>query len=181
MTKEDINKLRKSIEAMIFISGSGLTINEIAQGLDKPESDIETILNTLLDEYMEREGGIHISDINGKYRFLTNPDTHEEIRAFLKVKRKQTLSKAMLETLAIITYKQPITLGDVDEIRGVNSRSLITGLINRKLIKISGQKDVPGKPSYYATTKEFLDYFGLNSLKELPPPKEIKELSFDDL
>ncbi len=178
---EDHQKLKANVEALLFVSGEGLSLKEIADGLDKPKEQVETIINSLIDDYLEREGGIFIKESGGKYSFVTTPDVFEQIRGFLQTKKKHTLSRAMLETLAIITYKQPITLFEIEEVRGVNSRTLVTGLINRKLVKVAGQKDAPGKPSFYATTKEFLQYFGLNSLQELPPPKEVKELNFDEI
>lgn len=177
----DYEQLKSQIEALIFVSGDGLTIKEIVSGIDAAPEDVETVLNSLVDDYLERGGGIFLQESGGKYKFATAPEVFGVIQAYLQTRKKHTLSKAMLETLAIITYKQPITLFEVEEIRGVNSRSLVTGLINRKLIKVAGQKDAPGKPSFYATTKEFLEYFGLNSLRELPPPKDVKELNFDEI
>ena len=181
MSENNHEILKSAIEALLYVSGDGLSIREIASVLQEADETVETYINTLMDDYHEREGGIFIQDTGGKFKFATSPSTFHIIREYLQVKKKQTLSKAMLETLAIITYKQPITLQEVEEIRGVNSRTLVTGLINRKLIKVAGQKDVPGKPSFYSTTKDFLEYFGINSLKELPPPKEVKELNFDEL
>lgn len=178
---EDYQKLKANIEALLFVSGDGLTLKEISDGLERSKEESETVLHSLIDDYLEREGGIFIKESAGKYRFVTTPEVFDSIRGFLQSKKKHTLSRAMLETLAIITYKQPITLFEIEEVRGVNSRTLVTGLINRKLVKVAGQKDAPGKPSFYATTKEFLQYFGLNSLQELPPPKEVKELNFDEI
>ena len=177
----DYSLLRKKIEAMIFVSGEGMSIREIAGGLGEDEPTVDTIVNSLMDEYAEREGGISIQEAGGKYRFSTSPAVFDVIRDFLREKKKNTLSRAMLETLAVITYRQPVTLQDIEDIRGVNSRSLVMGLLQKKLIKVTGQKDVPGKPSTYGTTREFLEYFGINSLQELPPPREIKELNFDEL
>ncbi|MDH4200356.1 MAG: SMC-Scp complex subunit ScpB [Spirochaetia bacterium] len=181
MSDLEYSKIKSAIEALIFVSGEGLTIKEIANGLDEDLPKVETVLNSLVDEYLERDCGIMISETAGKYKFSTSSGVFEIIRSFIHNKKKHTLTKAMLETLAIITYKQPITLYEIEEIRGVSSRSLVTGLANKKLIKIAGYKEAPGKPGYYATTKEFLEYFGLNNLQDLPSPKEVKELNFEDL
>lgn len=181
MAEQNNYNLKSAIEALIFVSGEGLTIKEMAAGLNEEAERVETILNSLVDEYLERDCGIIITEIAGKFKFSTAPSIFDVIRSFIQNKKKQTLSKAMLETLAIITYKQPITLFEIEEIRGVNSRSLVTGLLNKKLIKVAGYKESPGKPGYYATTKEFLEYFGLNSLQDLPSPKEVKELNFDEI
>jgi segregation and condensation protein B len=181
MSEINYEILKAKIEALLFVSGEGLTISDVSQGLNENSTDVETAIHTLIDDYLERNGGIIIQDTGGKYRFTTSPDVFDAIQEYLQTKKKNTLSKAMMETLAIITYKQPITMTEVEEIRGVNSRSIITGLINRKLIKVAGQKEAPGKPSFYATTNDFLEYFGLNSLQELPPPRDVKELNFDEL
>jgi segregation and condensation protein B len=181
MAESSNEKIKSAIEALIFISGEGLSVREIAVGLNEEVERVEMLMNTLVDEYQEREGGIVISEVAGKYKFNTASGLYDLIRSFIQNKKKHTLSKAMLETLAIITYKQPITLFEIEEIRGVSTRSLVTGLLNKKLIKVAGYKEAPGKPGYYATTKEFLEYFGLNSLQDLPAPKEVKELNFDEL
>lgn len=177
----EIDSIKRSVEALLFISGEGMSVHEIATGIDKPKDSVRIALDSLVDEYLERDGGIHIQESAGRFMFITNPVVYTDIREFLREKKKETLSKAMLETLAIITYKQPVTQVELDEIRGVNSRTLVTGLISRKLVKSMGQKEAPGRPVLYGTTKEFLEYFGLNSLDELPAPKDVKELSFEEL
>ena len=181
MSDLDIHKIKSAVEALIFVAGEGLTTKEIAAGLNQDVERIETVLNSLVDEYLERDTGIIITEIAGKFRFATAPGVFDLIRGFIHNKKKHTLSKSMLETLAIITYKQPITLTEIEDIRGVNSRSHVTALLNKKLIKIAGYKESPGKPGYYGTTREFLEYFGLQNLQELPSPKEVKELNFEEL
>lgn len=181
MSELDQQEIKSAIEALIFVSGGGLSIQEIANGLGLEKDIVDTLVNTLVDEYQEKDGGIVIRESAGKYKFSTSAGTYENIRSFIQNKKKHTLSKAMLETLAIITYKQPITLYEIEEIRGVNSRSLVTSLLSKNMIKVAGYKEAPGKPGFYATTREFLEYFGINSLQDLPSPKEVKELNFDDL
>ncbi|MCB1145608.1 MAG: SMC-Scp complex subunit ScpB [Leptospiraceae bacterium] len=178
---QDTRQLTSLIEALLLISGGGMSVNEIANGLGFEASDVKIALDSLVDDFLERDGGIIISESGGRYRFATRPEVFPMIRNYLKEKKRDTLSRSVLETLAIIAYRQPITLFEIDEIRGVNSRSLVTSLISRKLVKPIGQKEAPGRPTLYGTTREFLEYFGLNGLEELPPPAEVKELNFEEL
>lgn len=178
---ENNHQLASVIEALLLISGSGISLLEISKGLKIDSSKVKIVLDSLIDDYLERDGGIAISESGGKYSFVTKPQVFPFIQDFLSEKKRDTLSRSMLETLAIIAYRQPITLFEVDEIRGVNSRSLVTSLVSKKLVKSMGQKEAPGRPMLYGTTKDFLVYFGLNSLEELPPPAEVKELNFEEL
>ncbi len=173
--------LKASIEGLLFVSGQGLAAAEIATGLNENIEQVKIALDSLLDEYAEREAGITIVEVSGRYQFTTQPAVYPAIQNFLRQKKKETLSRTMLETLAIVTYKQPITLPEIEEIRSVNSRAQLLALQQRKLVKAVGQKETVGKPTLYATTKEFLRYFGLNSLDELPAPQDVKELNFDEL
>jgi segregation and condensation protein B len=177
----DTAYLKAAVEGLIFISGQGLTLSEIASGLSENSEQVKIALDSLIDEYAEREAGITIQEISGRYQFTTQPNIYPAIQNFLRQKKKETLSKSTLETLAIITYKQPITLPEIEEIRSVASRAQILTLQQKKLVKSVGQKETVGKPTLYGTTKEFLRYFGLNSLDELPPPQDVKELNFDEL
>lgn len=149
--------------------------------MNEDVNDVKMVLDSLVDDYDERDGGILIKKIKGKYQFTTHLKTYEKIKVFLKEANKYTLSKTILETLAIITYKQPVTLFDIEEIRGVNSRSSTLALVARKLVKTMGQKEAPGRPTQYGTTKEFLEYMGINNLDDLPPPAEVKEMNFEEL
>lgn len=177
----DTAYLKAAIEGLLFISGNGLTAAEIATGLNENSEQVKIALDSLLDDYAERESGIAIQEISGRYQFTTQPNIYPAIQNFLRQKKKETLSKSTLETLAIITYKQPITLPEIEEIRSVSSRAQLIALQQKKLVKAMGHKETVGKPTLYGTTKEFLRYFGLNSLDELPPPQDVKELNFDEL
>lgn len=176
----DLENLKAAIEALIFISGNGMTPLEISKGLNESADQVRIALDSIADEFSERNGGLIVQEIGGRFQFTTRPQIYPLIQNFLREKKKETLSRSALETLAIITYKQPITLAEIDEIRGVNSRSQIAALLAKKLIKQGGVKEAPGRPSLYGTTKGFLEYFGLNNLEELPPPQDIKELNFED-
>ncbi|MCS6972356.1 MAG: SMC-Scp complex subunit ScpB [Turneriella sp.] len=173
--------LKAVIEGLIFASGSGLSLAEIAAGLGVKAEEAKIALDSLIDDYREREGGIFIQEVSGKYQFATDPKVYAPIQNFLRYKKKETLSKSMLETLAIITYKQPITLPEIEEIRNASSRAQLIALQQKKLVKVIGHRETPGRPALYGTTKEFLRYFGLNSLDELPPPQDVKQLNFDEL
>ena len=177
----DQDYLKSVVEGLLFVSGTGLSVSDIASGIEAPSDKVKIALDSLADEYTERDVGIVIQEVSGKYQFVTQAKIFPEIQKFLRQKKKDTLSKSMLETLAIITYRQPVTLPEIEEIRAVSSRAQLIGLQQRKLVKPLGQKETPGKPTIYGTTKEFLQYFGLNTLEELPPPQDVKELNFDDL
>lgn len=177
----DTAYLKAAIEGLLFISGTGLTASEIATGLNENPEQVRIALDSLLDDYAERESGIAIQEISGRYQFTTQPNIYPAIQSFLRHRKKETLTRSMLETLAIITYKQPITLPEIEEIRSVSSRAQLIALQQKKLVKAMGHKETVGKPTLYGTTKEFLRYFGLNSLDELPPPQDVKELNFDEL
>ncbi|MBS0619658.1 MAG: SMC-Scp complex subunit ScpB [Spirochaetes bacterium] len=177
----DTAYLKAAVEGLIFVSGAGLSLAEIAAGLGEDAAQVKITLDSLIDEYAEREAGIQIQEISGRYTFTTQANIYPAIQTFLRQRKKETLSKSTLETLAIVTYKQPITLPEIEEIRSVASRAQLITLQQKKLVKTVGQKETVGKPTLYGTTKEFLRYFGLNSLDELPPPQDVKELNFDDL
>lgn len=169
------------IEALIFASSEPVRLSQVADlvGIDKVYA--REILDELVLDYVERNAGIVIKEIANAYQFQTNEKYFQELGKIFKEKRRETLSKSTLDTLAIIAYKQPITLSEIDEIRGVSSRAMVTTLIAKKLVKPVGQKEVPGRPTLYGTTNEFLIHFGLNKLSDLPSPVEVKELNLDNL
>ena len=173
--------LKDSVEALLFVSGDGLSTKDISAGMQRSPKEIREALDSLIKEYAQRSGGIYIEKESNKYRFKTSSATFSNIQFFLKERKKETLSKAMTEVLAMVAYKQPITQFEIDDLRGVKSRSLITSLIYRKLIRSVGQKETPGRPTLYGTTKEFLMRFSLKSLKDLPEMRELKELNLEDI
>jgi segregation and condensation protein B len=169
------------LEALIFLSSEPLKISSISNSAGIDKSLTRELLDELTLEFEERNGGFLLKEIAGAYQFYTNEVYFQILGTIFKEKRRETLSRSTLDTLAIIAYKQPITLPEVDEIRGVSSRAMVTTLVAKKLIKPIGQKEVPGRPTLYGTTSEFLIHFGLNKLSDLPPPNEVKELKFEDL
>ncbi len=140
------------------------------------QEQIETQIVALKQEYEDRGAGVSIVEVAGGYQLTTRPENAPWIRKFRSVKTSTKLSKPALETLAIVAYKQPITRTEVEAIRGVNIGGIIRNLMERRLVKIVGKKDVPGKPMMYGTTQEFLQYFGLKDLSSLPTLKEFQEL-----
>jgi len=161
------------IEAMLFVSGEPVTLSSLKGVLDMPEPDIRQALDELMHEYRERDRGILIYEIAQGYQMVTNPMYAKLLRKFTNTATSNKLSMPALETLAIIAYKQPLIKAEIEQIRGVSSDGVIKSLLDKRLIKIVGQKEAPGKPMLYGTTREFLQYFGLKDLTELPTLKEL--------
>ncbi|MGL5151550.1 MAG: SMC-Scp complex subunit ScpB [Clostridium sp.] len=160
--------LKSALEAMLFVSGEPLSLRDLALNLEITPKFCEEILKEMMEDYEIEERGIKLISINGEYQLVTKAVHSDVIQRLLKKNKRQTLSQASLESLAIVAYKQPITRIDIDEIRGVKSESAITRLIEKELIKEVGRLEVPGRPILYGTTEEFLRQFGLDDLKELP-------------
>lgn len=170
---EDRTKKKFLLEAVLLISGETVLLSELKTVTGLPEVELTDLLDELVSEYAERQGGILIGKIAGGYRMFTNPEHSEWVRKYRGSVKAQKLSMPALETLAILAYRQPITKAEVEEFRGVNSDGVIKTLLDRRLIKIIGRKEAPGKPLLYGTTREFLEYFGLNDLTELPTLKDL--------
>lgn len=168
--------LKNIIESLLFVTDSPLSIEKIKNAVGTAETqEIRAALNTLSAEYQEKNGGFHLKEIAGGFQFRTRPEFNKYIRRMIKPNAPK-LSKAALETLAIIAYKQPVIRSDVEHIRGVDCGGIIRTLLERKLVRILGRKEIPGRPLIYATTKLFLEVFDLKNLKDLPTPKEIEAL-----
>ncbi|PJZ53089.1 SMC-Scp complex subunit ScpB [Leptospira adleri] len=179
--ERDRATLKGLIEALLFVSGEPLKLASVAKSAGIEKTEAREILDELVLDYSEKNGGFLLKEIGGAYQFVTNENFSEILGNIFKEKRREQLSRSSLDTLAIIAYKQPITLPEIDEIRGVSSRAMVTSLISKKLVKPIGNKEVPGRPALYGTTKEFLIHFGLNKLSDLPAPVEVKELKFENL
>jgi segregation and condensation protein B len=172
------SEFKAILEAIVYITDEPLTAEQIASALSAPLDLVKATLNQLVVEYASPDRGLAIRELAGGYKMTTKPEHHEAIRTFVKNLQPPTkLSRAALETLAVIAYKQPITGPEILEIRGVQGLSVLKTLLDRKLIATAGRKDVLGKPILYKTTREFLIQFGLSSLNELPTLKEFEELS----
>lgn len=156
------------IEAMLFVSGEPLSLRDIAINLEATPKYVEELLEEMTKEYDEISRGIKLISINGAYQLVTKAEHSDYIQKLLKKNKRQSLSQASLESLAIVAYKQPITRIDIDEIRGVKSDSALQKLIEKDLIKEVGRLEVPGRPILYGTTEEFLRQFELKDLNDLP-------------
>ena len=183
MEKIKENKLyyKGLLESLVFLSSEPIKLTSLADSAGIEKSLARELLDEIILEFQERNGGFLLKEIAGAYQFYTNEIYFKTLGTIFKEKRRETLSKSTLDSLAIIAYKQPITLPEIDDIRGVSSRAMVTTLIAKKLIKPIGQKEVPGRPTLYGTTSEFLIHFGLNKLSDLPLPGEVKELNFENL
>ena len=165
------------IEALIFVSDEPLTAKAIADVLKEDKEVINETLATLAQEFNGRNGGLQLREVAGGWQFATRPEYHEHVRAFLKTRPSAKLTIASLETLAVIAYRQPVTVPEILEIRGVQSPSAIKTLLDKKLIVAKGRKDTIGRPMMYGTSKEFLLQFGLKDLSELPSVEDFHDLS----
>lgn len=165
---------RKSLlESLLFLSGEPATAASLKAASDMDEPEIRHFMAELMAEYRERDGGILITEVANGYQMVTNTRYAPWIRRLQGSHASGKLSLPALETLAIIAYKQPIIKAEVEQIRGVNADGVIKNLLERRLIKIMGRKEAPGKPLLYGTTKEFLQHFGLKDLTELPTLKDL--------
>jgi segregation and condensation protein B len=166
-------------EAVLFLSNEPLTTAFFEKTFSVDRTQVKIILDSLVDEYEEREGGIKLSEISNGYQFVTDSIYADQIRRALGFKRRESLTKGMLETLSIIAYRQPVVLAEIEELRGVSSRLMVANLMKKNLVRPVGRKELPGRPLAYGTTDDFLKYFGLNRLTDLPKLSEIKEFSFE--
>ncbi len=165
------------IEALIFVSEEPLSAKIIADVLKEDRAVIEKAVTELAEEFNRRDGGLQLREVAGGWQFATRPQYHEHVRAFLKSRPSAKLSIASLETLAVIAYKQPVTVPEILEIRGVQSPSSIKTLLDKKLIVAKGRKETVGRPMMYGTSKEFLLQFGLKDLGELPSVEDFHDLA----
>ena len=159
--------LAARIEAMLFVSAEPVTVAQLAQALDVTPSVVERGLKELDDSLTTR--GLRLQRNAGRVQLTTAAELAPLVEKFLGLEAVTHLSRAALETLAIIAYQQPVTRPQVDSVRGVNSDSMMKSLLSKGLIQESGRADGPGRPILYSTTPEFLQHFGLNSIMELPP------------
>jgi len=175
----DILELTPIVEAMIFAADGPLKVERIAEALELSPKEIKAALDTLSVDYEERPRGFFLQEVAGGYQLRTRPEYGDYLRKLGK-SRPFRFSRPALESLAIIAYRQPVTRAEIEYLRGVDSGSVVKTLLEKRLIRILGKKDVPGKPMIYGTTKEFLELFGLTDLSGLPTLKEFSELAPED-
>ena len=177
-SNEQDRHVKGVVEALLFVNEKPVTFEQIQRVLGAMNAaEIKQVIQSLSEEFEQRQSGIKIVEIAGGYQMLSNPAYVSYIRDFYKTKHKEKLSKPALETLAIVAYKQPVTRTEVELIRGVNSDGVIAHLLTKELVKPVGRKDVPGRPFLYGTTRQFLEYFGLKSLEDLPTLEEFPNLT----
>jgi segregation and condensation protein B len=180
LSAEERGYFRGLLEAVLFTASEPLSIAALARKLRLDRSSLRELADELVDEFQNRAGGIQLYEIAGGYQFLTSEKYSEAMGQITASDRRETLSRSTLETLAIIAYRQPITLPEIEEVRGVNSRAMVSALMARKLVKSQGYRPVPGRPTLYVTSRYFLEHFRLNTLTDLPVLEDVKELKFDD-
>ena len=179
-TARDMAELMAICEALVFVSEEPLTAKTIAEVLAEERGWVQVAIESLAREFNERNGGMMLREVAGGWQFATRPEHHEHVRAFLKTRPSAKLSLAALETLAVIAYKQPITVPEILEIRGVQSSSAIKTLLDKRLIVAKGRKETVGRPMMYGTSKDFLLQFGLKDLSELPSMEDFEDLAGGD-
>lgn len=164
------------VESIIFTAETAVTLDRLHDILPEyGRDDIRAALTELSKFHESRNGGIVLAEVAGGWQFRTRPDFHQYVVRQVKVKSTK-FSQSSLETLAIIAYRQPITRAEVEHLRGVDCGAVLKSLLEKRLVKILGKKDIPGRPLIYGTSKEFLEVFGLKDLKSLPTLKEIQAL-----
>jgi segregation and condensation protein B len=173
-----LNFLQNHIEALIFCSPGPIKLDELQACLnemlqtDVPLADIVSSLMQLVEKYTSEEFAFQIYQIADGYQFLTKPAYQTSVSILLKQKSKKRLSTAALETLAVIAYKQPVTKTEIEQIRGVSCDYALQKLLEKELIMIKGKSETVGRPILYGTNQKFIEYFGINSLRDLPQPKD---------
>jgi segregation and condensation protein B len=169
-------RARAAVEGLLFLAEKPLAVEEVRQATGLEAQRIRRALEELQGHYREGVCGVVLHEVAGGWQLRTSPDVAEQARRFLRMK-PQRLTRAALETLAIVAYRQPVTRPEIEDIRGVDSGAVLKALLERRLVKILGKKEEPGRPILYGTTREFLEFFALKDLASLPTLREFHELS----
>lgn len=181
LSNDESDFYRGLLEAILYLATEPCSLNTLARKCELDRVNARILVDTLVDDFAERDGGVVLREIAGGYQFITADRYSDAMKSLFREQKKETLSRSTLETLAIISYRQPLTLPEIEDIRGVNSRAMVTTLLQKKLIKPQGYRPVPGRPTLYVTTRNFLSHFALNSLADLPTLEDVKELNFDEI
>jgi segregation and condensation protein B len=183
----DSRDIQDAVEALIFASSEPIssaailaTLREADDRVDLTDKDIDQLIDAINQELLEQHRPYSIEMVAGGYSFMTRSDQHRWLRIFQHRNAARRLSQSALESLAVVAYKQPITKPELDIIRGVDSGYVIRSLLEKDLIEVAGRAETPGRPLYYRTSTTFLEHFGLNSVSELPKPREIEDILKDD-
>jgi segregation and condensation protein B len=172
----DSKELRSAIEAILFVATEPVKTDDLAEALDEKETDVRAQLDELKKVLDENVGGFALEQTAGGWRLATRAEHGEVLKKYFAKKGENRLSLAALETLAITAYRQPVTAPEISDIRGVNSTGVIRTLLERRMIRVAGRKNVVGAPFLYRTTKDFLVHFGLNDIRDLPRLEEFGDL-----
>ena len=164
-----LTELEAVVEAIMFLTGDAQPLSAIAQAIDMDKATTRAILNSLADKYVTEGRGLRLVELEGAYQLCTAPSCFSYLRDLFQSPNRQGISQAQLETLAIIAYKQPITKGEIEDIRGVSADHAGLKLMENGLVDEVGRKDTPGRPILFGTTEAFLRHFGFRSIRELPP------------
>lgn len=176
-TLSDLRALKGILEALLFVTTDPIPVTRFLGLLGAvTKQEVEQALTSLSHDYEQEGRGLQLTEVGGGYRIMTKAEFAPWLKRLEKVKAPAKLSRSALESLAIIAYKQPIVRAEVEQIRGVETSGVIRTLLERKLVRIVGRKDEPGRPIMYGTTKFFLEHFGLRDLSQLPPLREFREL-----
>jgi segregation and condensation protein B len=170
------SNLEAALEALLFSSDQPLPLTLLSEALDVEPGRVTEALGALAEACRHRHAGVELREIAGGWMLVTTPEQAEWVGRMLRGRRKMRLSRPALETMAIVAYKQPVTKTEIEAIRGVDSTAVLATLLERNLVTIRGRSKVVGRPLLYGTTPEFLDYFGLKDLSELPRPEELRAL-----
>lgn len=166
----DSQQAKRIIEALLFVSDQPVSVRRFKEVLGESDPQMfRALLQQLNDEYLQSQRAFRIQEVAGGYQLVTDPQLAAWIKRALELPRESALSKAALETLAIIAYRQPLTKAEIEAIRGVDVTATLETLMERQFVRITGRKETPGRPLLYGTTAEFLQHVGLKSLDELPP------------
>jgi len=169
--------LKSIVESILFVADAPVTLDRLCSILEEfDRGEVREALNGVVEAYSGEGRGVVLVEVAGGYQFRTPPENADYLRRLTRT-RPVKFSQSALETLAIIAYRQPVTRAEIEYLRGVDSGGVLKTILEKKLIKILGKKDIPGKPLIYGTTREFLELFGLKDLKSLPTLKEIRDLS----
>ncbi len=174
----DRSQMEAVVEAILFVANDPVPRDKLLEVFaEKERAEAAEALDAVVERYREADArGVVIDEVAGGLRLVSRPDLHGYLRRFFEVTGTNKLSMPALESLSIVAYRQPVTAPEIQELRGVSSSGVLKTLLERRLIRIAGRKEVVGKPFLYATTREFLQHFGLKSLKELPPLEQFEEL-----
>ena len=172
------NEVKAAIEALLFVSGEPLTLKRLQEVLEEAEvTSIEKSLRELTESYQGHSRGLQIVEVAEGFQMVTRPECAPYLKRLEKIKTATKLSKPALEALAVVAYRQPVTRSDIEAVRGVDSAYVLKTLLERRIVRITGRREGLGRPMLYGTTREFLQYFGLKDLSELPALKEFREVT----